>query len=82
MRNRGAIPIGLSLKFDRQAAGVKAVEVARKMGVSSSRMTRIEDAHMLEPEVVDRYRKAIEDVLTDRRNERIRVLKAELEGIG
>lgn len=82
MPNRRAIPIGLSLKFDRQAADVYAMDVAAKMGVSRSRITRIEDAHNLERDVIVRYRQAIEDVVTDRRNAQIARLAGELEAAG
>lgn len=82
MPNRRAIPIGLSLKFDRMAADVRAMDVAAKMGVSKSRITRIEEAGRIEIDVIARYRKAIEEVLTDRRNAEIQRLAAELEAAG
>lgn len=59
MATTDSTPIGLRLKLERVAAKVRAQEVAWQMGISPSRMAKIEIAETLEPDTIARYRAGI-----------------------
>jgi transcriptional regulator with XRE-family HTH domain len=51
---------GLDLKIERVRAGVQVKEVAEAMGISSSRVSRIESPdHKVTPRMLARYRAAL-----------------------
>jgi transcriptional regulator with XRE-family HTH domain len=50
---------GHDLKVERVKANLQARQIAEAMGVHSSTVTRIEQRIFLDPDVIDRYLKAI-----------------------
>lgn len=52
-------PSGLTLKVERVAARVKAVDLAARMGVSPSRLSAIEREQYPSGDIVQRYREAL-----------------------
>jgi len=57
---------GLTLKIERVTADVPVKDVAAQMGISSSRLSRIEDDPSLTARMVVRYREALERCRTSR----------------
>lgn len=52
-------PTGLTLKVERVAARVKGVDLAKRMGMSPSRLSAIEREQYPSAESVRRYREAL-----------------------
>lgn len=57
---------GLDLKLKRVAADVKAIDLARAMGVSPSRVSHIEGSRVVLPHLVERYVAALATCATVR----------------
>lgn len=57
---------GIDLKVERVRADVPLKDVARQMGVSSSRLSRIEDQERLTDSMRERYLSALETCRTFR----------------
>lgn len=55
---------GIDLKLRRVAADVKAKEIASLMGVSQSRVSRIENSRVISEDVRDRYLTALDTCST------------------
>lgn len=59
-------PSGLDLKLERVAARVTQRAIARAMGVGSTRVSHIEALAVVTPDVVARYRAAIDTCVNER----------------
>ena len=57
---------GMTLKLERVAADIAVKDVAARMGISPSRVSRIEDDAGLRDRMVIRYRQALEMCRTSR----------------
>lgn len=57
---------GMTLKLERVAADVSVKDVAAQMGISASRLSRIEDDPSLTERMVGRYRDALQRCRTSR----------------
>ena len=60
-----AYTTGLDLKIERLKAHLEQREIARRMGVSSNRVSNIETANFVTPEAAKRYREALAQALED-----------------
>lgn len=60
---------GLALKVRRQACGIQAREVARRMGVSRARVASLEGARFVTPSARERYLVALGDAVRGRAGE-------------
>jgi transcriptional regulator with XRE-family HTH domain len=60
----GTMTTGLDLKLARTRERVKAKHVAEAMGVSPSRITKIEAEAVVSPGIASRYLDAVEQVRT------------------
>jgi transcriptional regulator with XRE-family HTH domain len=61
----------MTLKLERVAADVAVKDVAAQMGISASRLSRIEDDPNLTERMVARYREALERCRTSGTSERV-----------
>lgn len=57
---------GMTLKLERVAADIPVKDVAAQMGISPSRLSRIEDDPSLTGRMVARYREALDRCRTSR----------------
>lgn len=62
---------GKTLKLRRVAADVMAKDLAAAMGVSDSRVSRIENSRTVTPETADRYQKALDTCVTNVTSENV-----------
>ena len=60
------MPQGLELKLERVAAQVQVQQIARAMGLTDGRISKIERADRLDPKTVARYRAALATCATSR----------------
>lgn len=58
--------LGEGLRFERKRAGVKAAELAARLGVLSRRVYEIEGEWRPTAESEARYKRALEEILADR----------------
>lgn len=56
---------GLDLKLERVASRIKAVDLAREMGVSRQRVSSIEAVAVVPDETVSKYRSALVSLTSD-----------------
>jgi transcriptional regulator with XRE-family HTH domain len=61
----------MTLKLERVAADITVKDVAAQMGISASRLSRIEDDPSLTARMVDRYRVALTTCRTSRTSEEV-----------